>query len=39
MIALQVLGVFLLGATLGTLVTRIARKRGVDVRKKLGNLT
>jgi hypothetical protein len=39
MSALELLGIFLLGAAFGTLITRIARRREMDVRKNWGNLT
>jgi len=35
---LLVLGVFVLGAALGTLLTRMARRSGMDVRKNWGKL-
>ena len=39
MSALQILGVFFLGLVIGTLITRLARKKGTDIRKDWGKLT
>jgi hypothetical protein len=39
MSALELLGIFLLGVAFGMLITRIARKRGMDVRENWGKLT